>query len=174
MLGKQVYNDAGQEVGRVEDLIVSPRGGVSLLIVSAGGFVGIGRHDVAVPFSQVEDRGGKLMMRGTTRDAVARMPSFEYANNSAANRDQFIAATGKDIVQARAALGDVQKKAGVAASDMKGKLDAQASALVADVKTVQGRLDELKRASTSRWQESGAQVRTAVSRMNKSLESARG
>jgi hypothetical protein len=55
---------AGEKVGKVEDLIISPDKSVSYDIVGAGGFVGIGRHDVAIPFAQIHDQAGKLVMPG--------------------------------------------------------------------------------------------------------------
>ena len=53
ILGKAVYNDHNQKVGPVEDLIISPDRNLSYAIVGAGGFIGIGRHDVAIPVSQI-------------------------------------------------------------------------------------------------------------------------
>lgn len=51
LMGKTVYNEAGQKVGKVEDLIIAPDRNLSYVIVGAGGFIGIGRHDVAIPVS---------------------------------------------------------------------------------------------------------------------------
>ena len=56
LMGKTIYNDAGQKVGEVEDLIISPDGNVSYVIVGAGGFIGIGRHDVAIPVTRIQDK----------------------------------------------------------------------------------------------------------------------
>lgn len=173
ILGKSVYNEAGQKVGKVEDLIVAPQNNVSYLIVGAGGFAGIGRHNVAVPVNQVDERSGRLVMPGATKEAVRQMPAFEYARDTA-RRDQFIATAEKDIAQARARLGEVQTKAGGAAADVKGKLDAQALALEADVKAVEARLGDMKRASATRWHDFEAEVRLALGRLHKSFESAKG
>jgi len=173
MLGKPIYNESGQKVGKVEDLIVSPQSSVSYLIVGAGGFAGMGRHDVAIPFNQIEDRNGKLVMPGATREAVKQMPSFEYANGTA-QRDRFIAATEKDIVLARTKLGEVQTRAGAAASDMKARLNAQSVELEADVKAVEDKLGDMKRAGATRWRDFERDVRTAVGRMHKSFESTKG
>lgn len=64
LMGKTIYNDAGEKVGKVEDLIISPDKNVSYVIVGAGGFIGIGRHDVAIPVTQIQDKAGKLVMAG--------------------------------------------------------------------------------------------------------------
>ena len=72
LMGKTLYNEAGDKVGKVEDLIISPDKNVSYVIVGAGGFIGIGRHDVAIPVAQIQDRGGKLVMAGVNA-ATARL-----------------------------------------------------------------------------------------------------
>ena len=53
IIGHVVYNDAGDKVGRIDDLIVTPDSSVSFAIVGTGGFVGIKRHHVAIPVEQI-------------------------------------------------------------------------------------------------------------------------
>src|SRR5262249_28016300 len=43
IIGKTVYNESGERVGTIEDLIVAPDSAVSFAIVGAGGFAGVGR-----------------------------------------------------------------------------------------------------------------------------------
>ena len=38
----------------------TPDRNVSSLIVGAGSFIGIGRHDVAIPVTQIQSRAGRL------------------------------------------------------------------------------------------------------------------
>jgi sporulation protein YlmC with PRC-barrel domain len=66
LLGKTVYNESGDKIGKVMDLIIAPDRNVSYVIVGAGGFIGIGRHDVAIPISQIQTQGNKLTMPGAT------------------------------------------------------------------------------------------------------------
>jgi hypothetical protein len=56
VLGKKVFNDNGDTVGKIDDIIVSPDKAVSYAIVRAGGFLGVGRHDVAYS-SEPAERG---------------------------------------------------------------------------------------------------------------------
>ncbi|AOZ10583.1 PRC-barrel domain-containing protein [Cupriavidus malaysiensis] len=79
VLGKPVYNEADQKVGSVVDLIVAPDKAVSFAIVGAGGFVGLGRHDVAIPVSQFKFEQKKIVLPGATKDAVKALPPFDYA-----------------------------------------------------------------------------------------------
>ena len=81
VLGKTVFNDGGDRIGKVDDIIVAPDKAVSYAIIGAGGFLGVGRHDVAIPVSQIKQQSdGKFILAGATKDAVKAMPPFEYAN----------------------------------------------------------------------------------------------
>ena len=81
VLGKTVFNDGGDRIGKVDDIIVAPDKAVSYAIIGAGGFLGVGRHDVAIPVSQIKQQSdGKFVLAGATKDALKAMPPFEYAN----------------------------------------------------------------------------------------------
>lgn len=78
VLGKPVYNEANEKVGNVQDLIVTPENAVSFAIVGAGGFVGVGRRDVAIPVNQFKYDQGKIVLPGATKDAIKALPEFKY------------------------------------------------------------------------------------------------
>jgi hypothetical protein len=78
-MGQSVYNEQNQRVGKIDDLIIAPDTAVSFVIVGAGGFVGLGRHDVAVPVSQLKQQDGKFVLPGATKEAIKALPKFEYA-----------------------------------------------------------------------------------------------
>ena len=81
VLGKTVFNDGGDSIGKVDDIIVAPDKAVSYAIIGAGGFLGVGRHDVAIPVSQIKQQSdGKFILAGATKDALKAMPPFDYAN----------------------------------------------------------------------------------------------
>jgi sporulation protein YlmC with PRC-barrel domain len=81
VLGKSIYNDSGDRIGKVDDIIVAPDKAVSYAVISAGGFLGMGRHDVAIPVGQLKQQSdGKFVLAGATKDALKAMPPFEYAN----------------------------------------------------------------------------------------------
>ena len=79
ILGKDVYNDAGDKIGDINDLIVTPSRSLSYAIVGVGGFLGIGEHNVAVPVSKFKQQMGKITLPGATKDALKAAPKFEYA-----------------------------------------------------------------------------------------------
>ena len=96
ILGKLVYNEAGDKIGKVEDIIIAPDRNVSYLIIGAGGFIGIDRHDVAIPVIALEDKGGKLILPGATKDTIKSLPRFDYASDTT-QRDQFVANAREDM-----------------------------------------------------------------------------
>ena len=79
VIGRTVYNDKGEAVGIVDDVIVAPDKSLSYAIIGAGGYLGVGKHDVAVPVSQFKQNAGKLVLAGATKDALKTMPAFDYA-----------------------------------------------------------------------------------------------
>ena len=78
VLGKDVYNDQNEKIGKVEDVIVAPDKSVSFAVVGVGGFLGVARHDVAIPVEQFTGNDGKFVLAGATKDALKALPKFEY------------------------------------------------------------------------------------------------
>jgi sporulation protein YlmC with PRC-barrel domain len=79
LLGKSIYNDSGEKVGVLHDIIIAPDNAVSFGIVAAHQFLGVSQHDVAIPLSQLDYVDGKLVWAGATRDAVKAIPAFQYS-----------------------------------------------------------------------------------------------
>jgi len=80
-LGREVYNDKGEKIGKIEDLIIAPDKTLSYDIISTGGYLGFDKHDVAIPASQLKSKNGKLTLPGATKDSLKAMPPFEYAKS---------------------------------------------------------------------------------------------
>ena len=79
VLHQGVFNDKGERIGAVDDIIIAPDKAVSYAIIGAGGFLGVATHDVAVQVSQLKLVEGKLVLAGATKDALKQVPAFEYA-----------------------------------------------------------------------------------------------
>ena len=173
ILGKTVYDDAGQKIGSVQDLIITPENHVSYVIVGAGGFIGMGRHDVAIPIAQIHDSGGKIVMPGATKEIVKAMPPFEYATD-ATKRDQFVAKVEQDIAKAKNEIAVLEKKAAAVTGDVKTTLDADVVALKKDLKAAEEKLAQLKRAASNKWRTFEGDVSAAITRLRKSLDKSIG
>jgi sporulation protein YlmC with PRC-barrel domain len=79
ILGQSVFNDKDERVGSIDDIIIAPDKAVSYAIINAGGFIGLTKHDVAIPVSQLKLVDNKLVLAGATKDALKASPPFEYA-----------------------------------------------------------------------------------------------
>ena len=65
--------------------MVSKDGTISALMISAGGFLGIGSKDVAVPFSAVQQKtkdNKTYLTLDTSKDALKSAPGVEYDHNT--------------------------------------------------------------------------------------------
>lgn len=169
ILGKTLYNDAGLKIGKVEDLIIAPDKNVSYLIVGAGGFLGMGRHDVAIAAALVKQLSGRIVLPGATKDSVSAMPQFFYAVDTA-KRDQLVAGAQKDVALAREKVLDLQKKSATAVGEMKVKLDENIAALEQNVKAVDARLAEMSQAGAGRWSAFEGALKSAVERLRASMQ----
>jgi sporulation protein YlmC with PRC-barrel domain len=56
LIGRVVTNEQGEELGRIDDLIVDADGKVNYLVFSRGGMLGFGADRVAVPVSAARPR----------------------------------------------------------------------------------------------------------------------
>jgi hypothetical protein len=82
LLDKTVQNDKKEKIGKIEDIIVTPDAKIpfaSYAIIGVGGFLGIGRNDVAIPMEQIKLQDGNLVLPGATKEALKKLPKFEYA-----------------------------------------------------------------------------------------------
>ena len=80
ILGQPVFNEKDERIGSIDDIIIAPDKAVSYAIVNAGGFIGLTKHDVAIPVSQLKLVDNKLVLAGATKEALKASPPFEYAN----------------------------------------------------------------------------------------------
>ena len=78
VLGQAVFNDRNERIGAVDDIVIAPDKAISYAIIGAGGFLGVGKHDVAIPVSQLTQVDGKFVLAGATKDGLKAMPPFEY------------------------------------------------------------------------------------------------
>ncbi|WP_302176071.1 PRC-barrel domain-containing protein [uncultured Hydrogenophaga sp.] len=173
LLGKNIYNETGQKVGKVDDLIIAPDRNVSYVIVGAGGFIGYGRHDVAIPVSRIEERQGRLIMAGATKDSIKAMPEFQYVSD-AAGRDRMVAAAEKDMAAGRAKVEELERKSSSATAEARLRIAQQSADVQADVQAVEARLSDMKKAGAMRWKSFETGVSDATVRLRRSIDAATG
>lgn len=166
ILGKAIYNEKGDKIGSVDDLIIAPNKTLSYAIIGAGGFLGMGKYDVAIPITQINEVNGKMELKGATKESIKEMPKFEYAPKTA-NRDAFVANAEKDIQKGKDKLAELNKKASTEKNDLKVKIDAEIVELQQQIKNAETKLTELKNATQKKWREYEAGVTAAIASVRK-------
>jgi hypothetical protein len=81
ILGREVVSSAGEDMGRVVDVLVDRRGQVRAAIIDFGGFLGVGSRKIAVDWSALhfpppEKPDAKITLE-LTRDQVKAAPEYQ-------------------------------------------------------------------------------------------------
>jgi uncharacterized protein YrrD len=79
LIGAPVYNEQGEKVGNIDDLIITPDRSLSYGVLAVGGFLGLGGRLVAIPVEQLRVEQDKLILPGATKEALKKVPEFRYA-----------------------------------------------------------------------------------------------
>jgi hypothetical protein len=80
LVGSSVFNEANENVGTLDDLIVTPNDSVPYAVLSVGGFLGAGAKYVVVRAGALEVSDKKMLLRGASKDSLKALPPFKYAN----------------------------------------------------------------------------------------------
>jgi sporulation protein YlmC with PRC-barrel domain len=70
---QNVYDKADQRIGQIADVLITEDGKITAFVIGAGGFLGMGKHDVLVPFSAVSTTkkdGKPHLVMDTSKDAL--------------------------------------------------------------------------------------------------------
>src|SRR3954452_19085850 len=51
--GLDVYNNSNEKIGDIREVLLDRDGKAEAVVIGVGGFLGMGEHDVAVPFSEI-------------------------------------------------------------------------------------------------------------------------
>ena len=88
MIGKDVVNQDGEEIGSVENMLITDTDNVQYAIVSVGGFLGIGDKLVAVPTNnlQFDKDQENVTLKNITKEALESAPRFDYAGSGIEDR----------------------------------------------------------------------------------------
>lgn len=78
LMGQQVTNSQGEQIGSVEDVIVDDQGKVSHAVLGVGGFLGVGQRQVAVPFAELQVQGDSVVYASGDKQQLSEMPQFQY------------------------------------------------------------------------------------------------
>ena len=78
---QNVYDTSDNPVGEISDVLLDKDGRVTTVIVSVGGFLGLGAKYVSVPFNALrmtEKDGKRYLVMDTTKDTLMSAPGYQY------------------------------------------------------------------------------------------------
>lgn len=76
IIGQNLYGAADETIGPVEDVVVSRDGGAVALLVSLGGFLGLGESSKAIPLDSVT-LDGQRIVTSLSRESIEALPEFD-------------------------------------------------------------------------------------------------
>ena len=102
LIGVNVFNNASEKIGNVAELITDRDGKLAAVVIGVGGFLGLGEHDVAIPYDQISwvnqpnpttTGGGSRSLRSSegprsspdhavlnmTKDQLKAAPAFKFS-----------------------------------------------------------------------------------------------
>ncbi|GMO98293.1 PRC-barrel domain-containing protein [Bradyrhizobium sp. TM239] len=65
MDGLKVYNEANENIGTINDLLMDKSGDIKIAVIGVGGFLGLGEHLVAVPYEKLKFVNEAVAYTGT-------------------------------------------------------------------------------------------------------------
>ncbi|WP_333607219.1 PRC-barrel domain-containing protein [Arsukibacterium sp.] len=83
LIGTEVRTNDNEDIGKVDDLVIDENGHIVAIIVSVGGFLGMGQKDVAIGWDNVTRTGtsDKQQLRvDVTREDLTTAPKFIVRN----------------------------------------------------------------------------------------------
>lgn len=72
MSGLKVYNDANENIGSINELLMDKNGDVKIAVIGVGGFLGLGEHLVAVPYDKLKFVNEAVAYTGTGTNPNAK------------------------------------------------------------------------------------------------------
>ena len=78
LINMDVKNNADEKIGDINDVIVAADGKVQQVIISVGGFLGVGTRKVAVAWNDVKvDTAADVAFVNMSREQLAAVPEFK-------------------------------------------------------------------------------------------------
>ena len=84
-IGKRVYTKNNEDIGEVNDIIMTDNGNVRAVILGVGGFLGMGEKDVAVSMNSInvsQDGNSTKLIVDATKDQLTAAPKYDRAKRT--------------------------------------------------------------------------------------------
>jgi sporulation protein YlmC with PRC-barrel domain len=77
IIDKNIYNNKGQAIGEIDDLVIRRNGKIKKVTVDVGGFLDIGEKLISYPFSKLRFENNRITVDATQEQLEKRQP-FDY------------------------------------------------------------------------------------------------
>jgi putative membrane protein len=78
---QNVYDASDNTIGEVSDVVLDKHGHVTAVILSVGGFLGLGTKYVSIPFNALhmtEKNGKRYLVMDTTKESLTSAPGYQF------------------------------------------------------------------------------------------------
>ncbi len=79
VIGHSVANDANETIGKIDDLLVTRDGKEPYVVLSVGGFLGMGARMVVIRYDSLKFTDNTIVLPGGTKDGLKMLPAFQYS-----------------------------------------------------------------------------------------------
>jgi PRC-barrel domain len=79
VIGSSVVNDANETIGKIDDLLVTRDGKEPYIVLSVGGFLGMGTRMVVIRYDSLKFADNKIVLPAGTKDGLKMLPAFQYS-----------------------------------------------------------------------------------------------
>jgi len=111
LVDTNVRDSNDEMIGEIEDVLIDSNGAVKAVVISVGGFIGVGEKNVAVPFSaltikrQANDDDIDRIAVNFTRDQLQNAPAFRFYGEGTGGRGTGAPTTGSGAPQTDSPAG---------------------------------------------------------------------
>ncbi|MCK1463500.1 sporulation protein YlmC with PRC-barrel domain [Bradyrhizobium elkanii] len=86
LMGLNVYNEANEKLGDINELIVDKSGRIDAVVIGIGGFLGMGEHDIAVPMDKLKFVEEPVRTSSSSTSTTPRDTTTGAASTTTTNR----------------------------------------------------------------------------------------
>jgi sporulation protein YlmC with PRC-barrel domain len=83
LMGLDVYNEANEKLGDINELILDKNGKVNAVVIGVGGFLGMGEHDIAVTMDKLKFMEEPVRTSSTAPASTTRETTMETTTGAA-------------------------------------------------------------------------------------------
>ena len=87
LIGMKIYNSKNENIGQVAELLLDHSGGVEAVVISVGGFLGVGQRDIAVPYKDIHSPDGVKATSGGGKEDMQKDGSTQKITGSTVQND---------------------------------------------------------------------------------------